>query len=202
MTHFSSPNLANPGGVAAADPGCVAASDWVQRWSHVVRPQSTVLDVACGSGRHTRWFHERGCAVTAIDRDAHALSGLHGMARTVLADLEGAPWPLAGERFDAVIVTNYLWRALLPEVARSVAEAGVLIYETFAVSNASVGKPSNPDFLLRPGELLQVAAQHDLRVVAFEDGFARRPDRYLQRLVAVHESAASTDGARWTLDGC
>jgi SAM-dependent methyltransferase len=182
---------------AHAVPG---ASDWVQRWSHLVPHGATVLDVACGSGRHTRWFHSRGGVVTAIDRDAAALRGLQDIAHTVVADLEAAPWPLAGRRFDAVVVTNYLWRALLPAVACSVAESGVLVYETFAAGNASVGKPANPDFLLRPGELLELAAAQGLRVVAFEDGFARQPDRYIQRLVAVRESAASDCLARWTLD--
>ena len=179
----------------------VPVSDWVQRWSHLVPAQGTVLDLACGSGRHTRWFHARGCAVIAVDRDAIALQGLRGIARTVVADLEGQPWPLPDERFNAVVVTNYLWRALLPEVARSVADSGVLIYETFAAGNASVGKPSNPDFLLRPGELLQFAAAPRLRVVAYEDGFTSAPDRYIQRIVATREAAIGADLHRHALDG-
>ncbi len=179
----------------------VAVSDWVRRWSHLVAADGTVLDVACGSGRHTRWFHARGCAVTAVDRDAAALQGLQAIARTLVADLEGQPWPLPGERFHAVVVTNYLWRALVPDIARSVAESGVLIYETFAAGNASVGKPSNPNFLLRPGELLQFASAHGLRVVAYEDGFASLPNRYIQRLVATRETAAGADLYRHSLDG-
>ncbi len=135
----------------SSNPTGPTASAWVQRWSHLVAPHGSVLDVACGSGRHTRWFHERGCAVTAVDRDAAALQGLQGVARTVVADLEGQPWPLPGETFSAVVVTNYLWRALLPDIARSLGAGGVLIYETFAEGNASVGKPSNPHFLLRRG---------------------------------------------------
>ena len=166
-------------------------SDWVRRWSHLVPASSTVLDVACGSGRHTRWFHDRGCTVTAVDRDAAALQTLHAVARTVTADLEGAPWPLPGARFNAVVVTNYLWRALWPDITGSLADSGVLIYETFAQGNAGVGKPSNPDFLLKPGELLQVAAMHGLRVVAYEDGFCTQPDRYVQRLVALRLPASA-----------
>lgn len=169
------------------------ASDWVRRWSHLVPAGSTVLDVACGSGRHTRWFHGRGCVVTAVDRDVAALQGLQSVAHTVVADLENAPWPLPGTRFNAVVVTNYLWRALWPDIAGSLADSAVLIYETFAQGNARVGKPSNPDFLLRPGELLQVAAEHGLRVVAYEDGFCSQPDRYVQRLVAVRLPAAAQD---------
>ena len=180
-----------PVGKSAAKAAKEQPSAWVQRWSHLIPAHSTLLDVACGSGRHTRWFAARGCAVTAVDRDVAALQGLLPVARTLAADLEGKPWPLPGERFGAVVVTNYLWRALLPDIARSVADAGVLIYETFASGHASVGKPSNPDFLLRPGELLPFAAAHGLRVVAFEDGFSSHPDRYIQRLVAVREPAAA-----------
>src|SRR5437764_6009304 len=133
------------------------ASPWVRRWSHLVPSGANVLDVACGSGRHVRWFAERGCRVTGVDRDAEALALLAGVAQTVVADIEHGPWPLPGQRFDAVVVTNYLWRPLLPLIVDSVADGGVLIYETFALGNETVGKPSNPDFLLRPGELLQAA---------------------------------------------
>lgn len=178
-----------------------AASPWVQRWSHLVAPHATVLDVACGSGRHTRWFAARGCAVTAVDRDAAALQGLLGVARTVVADIEGEPWPLPGERFGAVVVTNYLWRALLPDIAQSIADAGVLIYETFATGNARIGKPSNPNFLLRPGELLQFAAAQGLHVVAYENGFASDPDRCIQRLVATRHGEADAELHRFALSG-
>ncbi|OYT99486.1 MAG: SAM-dependent methyltransferase [Burkholderiales bacterium PBB1] len=180
----------------------LAASEWVQRWSHLVAAGSSVLDVACGSGRHTLWFCDRGCTVTAVDRDASALAGLQHMApsvRTVQADLEGQPWPLPGTTYSAVVVTHYLWRALLPDIARSVSTAGVLIYETFADGNASVGKPSNPDFLLRPGELLHFAATHGLRVVAYEDGFCNQPDRFIQRLVAVRPSTRDAGTQRHLL---
>ena len=167
-------------------------SPWVQRWSHLVPAGGTVLDVACGPGRHVRWFAERGCRVTGVDRDAVALDGLRGVAEVVAADIEGGPWPLAGRRFDAVVVTNYLWRALLPTIAASVAEGGVLIYETFAVGNASVGKPSNPAFLLAPGELL--AAAEGLCVVAYEHGYLDAPPRFVQRIAAVR-GASSADPA-------
>lgn len=173
------------------------ASAWVQRWSHLVPAAGSVLDVACGSGRHLRWFARRGYRVTGIDRDAAALAGSKDIAETVLADIETGPWPLAGRCFDAVVVTHYLWRELLPTLLTSVAEGGVLIYETFSAGNETVGKPSNPKFLLRPGELLQVA--QGLRVVAFEDGFATDPDRYLQRLVAVRERAGEGAAPRYRL---
>ena len=170
---------------------------WVQRWSHLIASGSSVLDVACGSGRHARWFAGRGCTVTAIDRDAQALDALRDVARTLSADIENGPWPLPGERFDAVVVTNYLWRELMPNLLASLNDDGVLIYETFAQGNASVGKPSNPNFLLRTGELLQ--AFNGLRVVAFEDGFLESPQRFVQRVVAVRETAITAGDRRYLL---
>jgi hypothetical protein len=115
------------------------------------------------------------------------------------ADIENGAWPLPGERFAGVIVTNYLWRPLLPTLAQSVADGGVLIYETFAAGNETVGKPSRPDFLLKPGELLSVCAQNGLRVIAYEDGFLSPPDRFMQRIVAVCEKSASNQPPRHAL---
>lgn len=172
-----------------------APSDWVRRWGHLVpdRPGGArVLDLACGSGRHSRWLMRQGHQVTAVDRDAQALAGLAELApwvRTLQADLENGPWPLAGREFEAVIVTNYLWRPLWPDILASLAPGGLLIYETFAHGNASVGRPARPDFLLQPGELLRCCA--NLRVVAYEDGFLTHPERYVQRIAAVRESGAA-----------
>jgi SAM-dependent methyltransferase len=169
-------------------------SNWVRRWSHLVPAGATVLDVACGTGRHMRWFASLGCRVTGVDRNAAVIAPLADLGEIVAADIESGPWPFAGRRFDAVVVTNYLWRERLPDVVASVDAGGVLVYETFAAGNETVGKPSNPDFLLRPGELLQ--AVQGLRVVAFEDGFepgfeprsgVLRPC-FVQRIVAVREA--------------
>lgn len=182
----------------AAVHGHEPASAWVRRWSHLVPPGASVLDLACGGGRHTRWFAARGARVTGVDRNAEALAGLAGVAQTVLADIEAGPWPLPGATFDAVIVTNYLWRPLLPHVVNSVAPGGVLIYETFAVGNETVGRPSNPQFLLREGELLD-AVRPALRVIAYEDGFVDLPARFVQRIAAVRPHPDATGTVRHLL---
>lgn len=167
--------------------GGTAPSDWVLRWAPLVRPGGAVLDVACGQGRHVHWLSARGHAVTGVDRSEAALAGLAGVAETVLADIENGPWPLlqTGQprQFDAVVVTNYLWRPLLPTIAASVVPGGVLIYETFAVGNETVGRPSKPDFLLQTGELLARFA--GWRVIGYEDGYLPQPERFVQRLCAV-----------------
>ena len=163
--------------------GSAEPSDWVQRWSHLVAPGGTVLDVACGSGRHLRWFAERGHTVTGVDRDATALASAEAHGNVIAADIENGPWPLAGQTFDAVVVTNYLWRPLWPQLLASVKPGGVLLYETFAHGQASVGRPSRPEFLLQPGELLRVCA--DWHTVAYEHGVLSEPTRFVQRIVAM-----------------
>ncbi|MEY8878368.1 MAG: class I SAM-dependent methyltransferase [Leptothrix sp. (in: b-proteobacteria)] len=176
-------------------------SDWVLRFTHAQAAPLRVLDLACGSGRHVRTLAAAGHHVTAVDRDGAALTGLSGIARTVLADLEGAAWPLDGERFDLVIVTNYLWRALLPQVVASVAPDGCLLYETFGLGHARFGRPSNPDFLLRPGELIRAVAG-ELTLVAYEDGVLDGPPRWVQRIAACRPASAghagdATEPSRW-----
>lgn len=141
-----------------------------------------MLDVACGQGRHLRWFASHGHRVTGVDRDASAQASPGALGTIVQADLEGAPWPLPGRTFDAVIVTNYLWRPLWPALRASLAPGGVLIYETFGVGNEAFGRPSNPAYLLQPGELLD--AFRDLRIVAYEEGVLTAPARCVQRLAA------------------
>lgn len=159
-------------------------SPWLVRWAHLLQPGARVLDLACGSGRHVRWLAQRGHHVLGVDRDAQALTGLRGLSgvQTLEADLEGQAWPLSGQTFDLVLVTNYLWRPLLADVAACVAPGGLLLYETFALGNEAYGRPSRPDFLLRPGELLQ--AFSSLAVIAYEEGLVESPKRVLQRLAA------------------
>jgi SAM-dependent methyltransferase len=161
----------------------------VRRWSHLVPAGGTVLDVACGQGRHMRWFAGRGHRVTGIDRDAEAIAAVQSLGRAVLADIENGPWPLPGETFAGVVVTNYLWRPVFPRIVASVAEGGVLLYETFAEGNETVGKPSRPDFLLRQGELPALCS--GLRIVAYEDGFLPEPERFVQRIAAVREPSGN-----------
>jgi myo-inositol-1(or 4)-monophosphatase len=158
-------------------------SPWVVRFADLVPRGAVVLDVAAGSGRHTRLFVERGHRVVAIDRDTSTLPR-HAGCEVVTADLEdGSPWPLGERRFGAIVVTNYLHRPLLPLLVDRLEPGGVLLYETFA--RGHVGKPSNPAFLLEPGELLRAVAGR-LRVVAFED--VTLPDQVVQRIVAVRPS--------------
>lgn len=145
-----------------------------------------------------RWFAGRGHAVVGVDRAAGAIEALAdlvgaGQAEALQADIENGPWPfMDGDRprqFDAVVVTNYLWRPLLATIVQSLSPAGVLLYETFASGNETVGSPSRPDFLLASGELLKVCA--DLRVVAYEDGYCEHPSRFVQRIVAVRIDAVA-----------
>lgn len=168
-------------------------SRWVRHWAHLVAPGGAVLDVASGAGRHARFFASLGHPVTAIDRDAAALATMHGerLITTIAADIEGAAWPLSGEaKFAAVVVTNYLHRPLFPTLLDALAPGGILVYETFAKGNGSVGKPSNPAFLLAPGELLDVVRPR-LRVIAFQDGFLAQPrPAYVQRICAILEAEA------------
>jgi SAM-dependent methyltransferase len=167
-------------------------SAWVARFAPLIASGAHALDLACGGGRHARYLAARGCTVEAVDRDAEALLGLSGAASIVVrhADLESGAWPYADAGFGAVVVTNYLFRPLLPLIAASLAPGGVLIYETFAQGNESYGRPSNPDFLLAPGELLGVARAARLRVVAYEDGYVEFPKpAVVQRIAAVREPA-------------
>ncbi|MCA1973724.1 MAG: class I SAM-dependent methyltransferase [Caenispirillum sp.] len=160
------------------DPACTARpkpaaatppSAWVRRWAALAPAGGTVLDVACGWGRHLRWFVDAGFAGTGVDRDTSMVDDLADRAEILRHDLEdGSPWPFAGRAFDVVVVTNYLHRPLFPALEEAVAPGGVLLYETFMRGNEAYGRPRNPDHLLGPGELL--TAFPALQIVAFEQG--------------------------------
>jgi SAM-dependent methyltransferase len=161
---------------------------WIVRFAPLAREGGPVLDLACGSGRHTRLFLERGHPVTAVDVDLSRLQDLqaHPALELIEADLEdGTPWPLPNRRFAVVVVTNYLWRPLFPMILDAVDDGGMLLYETFASGNEAHGPPRDPDFLLAPGELIDVVRDH-LQIVAYEHGYLEQPRPAIkQRLCAV-----------------
>jgi SAM-dependent methyltransferase len=161
-----------------------APSAWVRRFLPLIRPGGLVLDLAAGNGRHTRLLRQKGFAVRAVDRDVTALLPLAGMGCEVQqVDIEtGAAWPL-GSGYHGIVVTNYLYRPLLPAIAGALAPGGVVIYETFALGNERFGRPRNPDFLLRPRELLEAFAM--LTVVAFEQGEVMAPRRTVTQRIAA-----------------
>lgn len=172
--------------LAAALPsshGAQAPSAWITRFAHLVRPQGEVLDIACGLGRHMRLFHAQKHRVVGIDHAQAAIDAVANLGQAIQADIENSPWPLPGRQFDAVVVTNYLWRPLWPQILDSVKPGGLLLYETFAQGNEAFGKPSRPDFLLAPGELLQVCAGWS--IVAYEHGQLHQPERVVQRIAAI-----------------
>ena len=172
------------------------SSPWVRRFAGAV-PAGEVLDLACGSGRHARLVAGLGHQVLAADRDPQALAAAAGAGiDTLQIDLEaeGARWPFEPGRFAGIVVTNYLHRPLFQNLLDSLAPDGVLIYETFALGNEAFGKPSNPAFLLRPGELLELAAQGGLTVLAYEDGVVADPKpARVQRLCAAGRAFTQTE---------
>lgn len=168
----------------------VTPSPWLEKHLGLVPAGGRVLDLACGSGRHSALCLDRGYTVLGVDidlsRSAH-LSERPGF-EALAADLENAPWPLAGQQFHGVVVTNYLWRPILDRIVDAVAPNGALIYETFAVGNEAYGRPDNPDFLLKPGELIDVVRDR-LEIRAYEHDYEERPrPAVCQRISAVNVS--------------
>lgn len=172
--------------------GPTEPSPWVTRFAPLAPAGGLILDLACGGGRHGRHFLERSHPVVFLDRDVSDVQDLTGRTdvEIIEADLEGAAaLPFAGRQFAAIVVTNYLWRPILPLLANSVAEGGLLIYETFGLGNEDYSRPRNPDHLLRPGELLDAFGK-DLQVVAYEHGLRHDPKpRVIQRIAAVKDDA-------------
>ncbi len=158
---------------------------WVVQWLGQQRNGARVLDFAAGSGRHSIAALDQGCSVVAADRDGEALARIGSRVETVQTDLEGQPWPFEPASFDAVIVANYLHRDRLDLLGALIRPSGWLIYQTFAVGNEQYGRPSNPDFLLNPGELLALCERCGLRVIGYEHGQVSGPDAVIQRVAAV-----------------
>lgn len=175
-------------GKSELDPHLISSpSAWLTRFTHLI-PSGEVLDLASGAGRHSRWLAEQGHPVLAVDRNADALALAAGEGiQTQQVDLEsGKEWPFAANRFAGVVVVNYLHRPLWAKMIASLALDGILIYETFALGNEQFGKPSKPDFLLRHGELLEIAAQYGLQVIAYENGYTEHPKpAMVQRICAI-----------------
>lgn len=201
---------AHPMSDSAAHLQSTGASAWVARFAAQV-PQGPVLDLACGGGRHSALFARRGHAVLAVDRNREALVEVEKLGlpniETACIDLElplvearaQASWPFQPKRWAGIVVTNYLHRPLFPDLFASLADGGVLIYETFALGNEKHGKPSNPAFLLAPGELLALcaAASPGLHVLGYEDGTVRAPKpARVQRICIVR----GMDGGDLMLD--
>ncbi len=165
-----------------------APSPWILAHGEALVPGGRVLDLACGRGRHARYLATRGFRVVAADRDREALASLTGISgvQPFWADLEGAPWPWGADSFDALVVSRYLHRPLLPHLPPTLKPGGVLLYETFMVGQEALGRPHRAEHLLRPGELLAWAQAAGLVVEDFQEGpvtVAGRP-QVLQRLCA------------------
>jgi SAM-dependent methyltransferase len=163
-------------------------SSWITTWAGLVPSGAAVLDVAAGNGRHTRFFADRGHPVTAVDRDVSGLAATDNI-EVIAADLEdGSPWPLAGRTFGAVVVTNYLHRPLFPHLFAALQPGGVLLYETFMIGNERFGKPSNPDFLLKDGELLELVRGR-FSVIAYEARMISEPKMAMVQRIAARLSS-------------
>jgi SAM-dependent methyltransferase len=165
----------------------IPASPWVEAYAGLFPASGCVLDLACGSGRHSRLLAALGQQVLAIDRDTSAFADLQALpgVNTAQMELEGDNWPLAGQSFAGIVVTNYLWRPRLPDLLALLAPGGVLVYETFMLGNAAYGKPSNPDFLLQLGELRQVVQAAGLREIAFFEGLSSRPAPAMRQAICA-----------------
>jgi SAM-dependent methyltransferase len=165
-------------------------SPWIVKYASLIPEKGRVLDLACGNGRHAIWLAQQGYQVDAVDRDAQALSNMMGMdnIEVIVVDIEAGDWPYSDLRYDGVIVSRYLYRPLLPALAEILNPGGVLIYETFMTGNERYGKPSNPDFLLLPNELLEIYSPL-LNIIDFEQGEMRTPRPVVMQRICAQKNA-------------
>jgi SAM-dependent methyltransferase len=170
--------------VIVSDARGVPSAPWIIQWAGLVAPDATVLDLAAGRGRHALFFAERGHKVIAVDRDVSRLPA-HANIEPLQADLEdGSPWPLGDRKFGAAVVTNYLHRPLMANLFEAVAPGGVLLYQTFMVGNERFGRPSNPDHLLKDGELLELV-RAKFSVIAYEARLISEPAMAMVQRIAA-----------------
>lgn len=176
----------------ASQPASQSASLWIKRYAHLIPTGGTILDLAAGGGRHTRYFKTLGHKVLAVDRDTKTLADLRADSGIEIVELDletPTGWRFENRHFSGIVVTNYLHRPLLPMLGPALIPGGLLLYETFALGNERFGRPSNPDFLLRPGELLDVATSTGLTVIAYEHGEVTTPrPAVIQRIAAKKPS--------------
>ena len=174
-------------GLPNAHDAIARPSSWVRRFAPLIPKGGVVLDLACGSGRHSVLLANLGYSVLAVDQDISVIEAIHSDVITPKClNLEQDIWPLHGFSFHGIVVTNYLYRPHMDHLAELLEDGGVLIYETFTQGNEKFGKPSNPNFLLNSGELLAFAALHGLKVLAYEDIYVDDPKpAMVQRLCAV-----------------
>jgi SAM-dependent methyltransferase len=165
-------------------------SPWVVKYAPLIRKKGRVLDLACGNGRHAIWLAQQGHQVDAVDRDVQAVSNMVGMSNidVLIVDLEAGDWPHPDQRYDGIIVSRYLYRPLLPTLAEILHPGGILIYETFMTGNERYGKPSNPDFLLLPNELLEIYLPV-LNIIDFKQGEVKMPRPAVMQRICAQKNA-------------
>jgi SAM-dependent methyltransferase len=171
-----------------------APARWLIEHAALLPRSGLALDVACGRGRHARWLAERGFSVRAIDRNAEAIAALRAEAarlhlaiEAAVVDLETGPPPLEPDRYDVIVVVHYLHRPLFPALVAALRPGGVLVYETFTRAQAERGKPTNPAFLLEPGEL--GSAVQPLTILEQREGVF--DDRAVASIVAMRPPAGA-----------
>jgi SAM-dependent methyltransferase len=172
----------------------ILASEWIMRFSHLVKPKGTVLDVAAGHGRHAEFFLRLGCSVVSVDIDVSSLAFLSSSVNhsIIEADLDACVWPFPNSIFDAIIVTNYLNRNIYFDIVNSLSNSGVLLMETFGEGNQEFGRPRNPDFLLASGELIQVF-EPLLQIVSYEHGLETEPRKCVRQRICARKGALLAD---------
>lgn len=162
-------------------------SPWIEKYANLIPNRNPVLDLACGSGRHSFFLAAMGHDVVAIDINTEAI-GKHSIPHNLHIkewDLEGRTWPFPKEKFSGIVVVNYLWRPLFPQMLFSLEAGGIMIYETFAEGNEKYGRPKNPEYLLAADELKQACSQTD--ILHYQHGFVETPDPAVKQYIVARK---------------